>query len=386
MYATMGGQVNDEGQIANEEMTAEVISVDKDNAGKYLHTAEITKGTIRKGDKVTVRVDKAKRMATCRNHTSTHILQAALREVLGDHVQQKGSYVDSERLRFDFTHFNAMTKEEISKVEEIVNEKILEDLEVSTRVMKQKEARELGAMAFFDDKYGEEVRVVTIGDIDDPFSIEFCGGTHMKHSSQAGQFRIVSEQGIASGIRRIEAVTGKACYEQNREDRGRIEELAGTLKVNKDQLVKKSENLIAEVKSLEKEIAQIQKAAAGSAADDLIKNASEIGGVTAVIAKTDAQDAASLRDMADSIKDRLESGFVFLASDAGDKVLFVSMATKDAVSKGAHAGNVIKEAARIAGGGGGGRPDMAQAGGKDKSKIDEALSKAKEIVTAQLGG
>ncbi|HAW15898.1 MAG TPA: alanine--tRNA ligase [Clostridiales bacterium] len=386
MYATMGGQVNDEGQIANDDMAAEVISVDKDNAGKYLHTAEITKGTIRKGDKVTVRVDKAKRMATCRNHTSTHILQAALREVLGDHVQQKGSYVDSERLRFDFTHFNAMTKEEISKVEEIVNEKILEDLEVTTRVMKQNEARELGAMAFFDDKYGEEVRVVTIGDIDDPFSIEFCGGTHMKHSSQAGQFRIVSEQGIASGIRRIEAVTGKACYEQNREDRGRIEELAGTLKVNKDQLVKKSENLIAEVKSLEKEIAQIQKAAAGNAADDLIKNASEIGGVTAVIAKTDAQDAASLRDMADSIKDRLESGFVFLASDAGDKVLFVSMATKDAVSKGAHAGNVIKEAARIAGGGGGGRPDMAQAGGKDKSKIDEALSKAKEIVTAQLGG
>ena len=386
MYATMGGQVNDEGQIANDDMAAEVISVDKDNAGKYLHTAEITKGTIRKGDKVTVRVDKAKRMATCRNHTSTHILQAALRKVLGDHVQQKGSYVDSERLRFDFTHFNAMTKEEIAKVEEIVNEKILEDLEVSTRVMKQNEARELGAMAFFDDKYGEEVRVVTIGDIDDPFSIEFCGGTHMKHSSQAGQFRIVSEQGIASGIRRIEAVTGKACYEQNREDRGRIEELAGTLKVNKDQLVKKSENLIAEVKSLEKEIAQIQKAAAGNAADDLIKNASEIGGVTAVIAKTDAQDAASLRDMADSIKDRLESGFVFLASDAGDKVLFVSMATKDAVSKGAHAGNVIKEAARIAGGGGGGRPDMAQAGGKDKSKIDEALSKAKEIVTAQLGG
>ena len=386
MYATMGGQVNDEGQIANDDMAAEVISVDKDNAGKYLHTAEITKGTIRKGDKVTVRVDKAKRMATCRNHTSSHILQAALREVLGDHVQQKGSYVDSERLRFDFTHFNAMTKEEISKVEEIVNEKILEDLEVTTRVMKQNEARELGAMAFFDDKYGEEVRVVTIGDIDDPFSIEFCGGTHMKHSSQAGQFRIVSEQGIASGIRRIEAVTGKACYEQNREDRGRIEELAGTLKVNKDQLVKKSENLIAEVKSLEKEIAQIQKAAAGNAADDLIKNASEIGGVTAVIAKTDAQDAASLRDMADSIKDRLESGFVFLASDAGDKVLFVSMATKDAVSKGAHAGNVIKEAARIAGGGGGGRPDMAQAGGKDKSKIDEALSKAKEIVTAQLGG
>ncbi len=384
MYATMGGQVNDGGKISNDSFEADVISVDKDTASKYLHTIEITRGSVKAGMTVKIETDKARRMATCRNHTSTHILQAALRSVLGDHVQQKGSYVDPERLRFDFTHFSAMTEEEISEVEKIVNEKILEDLPVITRVMKQDEARDLGAMAFFDDKYGEEVRVVTVGDTEEPFSIEFCGGTHLKHSSQAGQFRIVSEQGIASGIRRIEAVTGKACYDMARSDREKIDELASTLKVGKDQLLKKSENLVAEVKALEKEIAQIQKAAAGNMADDILKSAEDINGTTAVIAKVDASDAASLRDMADSIRDRLENGFVFLAAEAGDKVLFVAMATESAVKAGAHAGNIIREAAKVAGGGGGGRPDMAQAGGKDVSKIGDALAKASEVLKTQI--
>ena len=384
MYATMGGQVNDGGKISNDSFEAEVIAVDKDNASKYLHTIEITRGSIKAGMTVKIETDRARRMATCRNHTTTHILQAALRSVLGDHVQQKGSYVDPERLRFDFTHFSAMSDEEINEVEKIVNEKILEDLPVITRVMKQDEARDLGAMAFFDDKYGEEVRVVTVGDTEEPFSIEFCGGTHLKHSSQAGQFRIVSEQGIASGIRRIEAVTGKACYDMARNDREKIDELASTLKVGKDQLLKKSENLVAEVKALEKEIAQIQKAAAGNKADDILKDAEDINGTKAVIAKVDAADAAALRDMADSIRDRLDNGFVFLAAESGDKVLFVAMATESAVKAGAHAGNIIREAAKVAGGGGGGRPDMAQAGGKDVSRIGDALAKAKEVLKTQI--
>jgi alanyl-tRNA synthetase len=326
-------------------------------------------------------------MATCRNHTSTHILQAALRSVLGDHVQQKGSYVDPEKLRFDFTHFAAMSDEEISKVEAIVNNAILEDMPVVTRVMKQDEARKLGAMAFFDDKYGDEVRVVSIGDdVDNAFSIEFCGGTHLKHTSQAGQLRIISETGTASGIRRIEAVTGKACYEMAVEDRETISKVAETLKVNKDQIVKKSENLLTDIKSLEKEIAQIQKAAAGNVAEEAVNSAITIGSTKVVIAKVDAPDAPSLRDMADQIRDRLDNGFVFLASAVDGKVLFTAMATKSAVDSGAHAGNVIKEAAKAAGGGGGGRPDMAQAGGKDVSKIDDALNAAKAAISSQIGG
>ncbi len=387
MYATMGGQVGDSGKIYSSDFEAVVVDVTKDNASKYLHTIEIKSGSIKAGTSAKIEVDKTTRMATCRNHTSTHILQAALRSVLGDHVQQKGSYVDPEKLRFDFTHFAALSDEEISKVESIVNNAILEDMPVVTRVMKQDEARKLGAMAFFDDKYGEEVRVVSIGDdLDNAFSIEFCGGTHLKHTSQAGQLRIISETGIASGIRRIEAVTGKACYEMAVEDRETISKVAQTLKVNKDQIVKKSENLLTDIKSLEKEIEKIQKAAAGNVAEEAVNAAVTIGSTKVVIAKVDAPDAPSLRDLADQIRDRLDNGFVFLASAAGDKVLFTAMATKSAVDSGVHAGNVIREAAKAAGGGGGGRPDMAQAGGKDVSKIDDALAAAKAAVTAQIGG
>ena len=387
MYATMGGQVADSGEIYSGDFKATVTGVTKDNANKYLHTVDITEGSVRSGAVVTVKTDRVSRLSTCRNHTSTHILQAALRSVLGDHVQQKGSYVDPDKLRFDFTHFAALSDEEISKVEKIVNDIILSDLPVITKVMKQDEARKLGAMAFFDDKYGDEVRVVSIGEEGaEQFSIEFCGGTHLKHTSQAGQFRIVSETGIASGIRRIEAVTGKACYEMSVADREVISETADTLKVNKDQIVKKSENLLSEIKTLEKEIEKIQKAAAGNVAEEAVSKAETIGSTKVVIAKVDAPDAPALRDMADQIRDRLDNGFVFLASAAGGKVLFTAMATQSAVSAGAHAGNVIKEAAKAAGGGGGGRPDMAQAGGKDVSKIDDALAAAKEALKAQIGG
>ncbi|MCQ2515585.1 MAG: alanine--tRNA ligase [Saccharofermentans sp.] len=383
LYATMGGQVCDNGKLTNDSLEAVVTNVEKDTASKYLHSIEVVSGSIKAGDDVKVTIDKERRLSTCRNHSTTHMLQSALRSVLGDHVEQKGSYVDSERLRFDFTHFSAMTAEEIAKVEDIVNSVILEDMPIVTREMPIDEARKLGAMALFGEKYGATVRVVSIGD---GYSVEFCGGTHLTQSSQAGQLRIISEAGVASGVRRIEAVTGKAAYELMKADRSTISDIASTLKVNKDQIVKKSESLLGDIKALEKEIASIKKAAAGNVADDLIKGASKVGSVDVVCAKVDAADAAELRDMADGIRDRLENGFVFLAAPSGDKVLFIAMASKNAVAAGAHSGNVIKEAAKVAGGGGGGRPDMAQAGGKDASKVDDALAKALEVLKAQIGG
>lgn len=383
LYATMGGQVCDNGKLTNDNLEAVVTNVEKDNTSKYLHSIEVVSGSIKAGDSVKASVDKERRLSTCRNHSTTHILQAALRSVLGDHVEQKGSYVDSERLRFDFTHFSAMTAEEIAKVEDIVNSVILEDMPIVTKEMPIEEARKLGAMALFGEKYGATVRVVSVGD---GYSVEFCGGTHLTQSSQAGQCRIISEAGVASGVRRIEAVTGKACYELMKADRSTIADVASTLKVNKDQIVKKSESVLSDIKNLEKELAAIKKAAAGNVADDLIKNATKIGAVDAVIAKVDAADAAELRDMADQIRDKLSNGFVFLASEAGDKVLFIAMASKDAVASGAHSGNIIREAAKICGGGGGGRPDMAQAGGKDASKISDALAKASEVLASQVNG
>ncbi len=383
LYATMGGQVCDNGKLTNDNLEAVVTNVEKDNTSKYLHSIEVVSGSIKAGDSVKASVDKERRLSTCRNHSTTHILQAALRSVLGDHVEQKGSYVDSERLRFDFTHFSAMTAEEIAKVEDIVNSVILEDMPIVTKEMPIEEARKLGAMALFGEKYGATVRVVSVGD---GYSVEFCGGTHLTQSSQAGQCRIISEAGVASGVRRIEAVTGKACYELMKADRATISDVASTLKVNKDQIVKKSESVLSDIKNLEKELAAIKKAAAGNVADDLIKGATKVGAVDAVIAKVDAADAAELRDMADQIRDKLTSGFVFLAAESGDKVLFIAMASKDAVAAGAHSGNIIREAAKVCGGGGGGRPDMAQAGGKDASKINDALSKASEVLASQVNG
>ena len=385
LYATMGGQVHDLGKITASGFEADVISVDKDAQGKYLHTLKITKGSVNSGSTVSVEVDKKNRLSVARNHTATHILQKALQEVLGDHVEQSGSYVASDRLRFDFTHSKAMTAEELDIVEKKVNEIILEDLPVVTRVMKLDEAKKLGAMALFGEKYGEEVRVVTVGDLDAPYSMEFCGGTHLRSSGQAGQFRIVSESGVAAGVRRIEAITGLACYEASKEDRKTITEIASVLKVNKDQIVKKSEQNVADIKSLEKELKEISKKASGDQAGKAVSEAKEINGFKAVVAQVECDDASALREIADGIRDKIGSGVVFLASVNGDKVLFVAMATQDAVKAGIHSGNIIREAAKACGGGGGGRPDMAQAGGKDTSKIGDALDVATKVINEQIG-
>ena len=386
LYATMGGQIHDEGKIFTSGFEAEVISVDKDAAGKYLHTLKVTKGTVSTGETVSIEVDKKNRLAIARNHTATHILLSALQKVLGDHVEQAGSYVGNDRLRFDFNNSQAMTAEEICKVEEMVNDVVLQALPVETKVLAIDEAKKLGATAIFGEKYGEVVRVVAVGGFDAPFDLEFCGGTHLTNSSQIGQFRIVSESGIAAGIRRIEAVTGARCYEMSKADRSLIDEAAAALKTPKDKIVERIEALHAEVKTLEKEIADIEKAKAGSFADSAVSSAKDIGGVKAVIASCDAADAAALRDTADKIRDKLDCGVVFLAANGGDKLLFTAMATKSANEKGAHCGNIIKEAAKVAGGGGGGRPDMAQAGGKDVSKLNEALAKAEEVLASQVNG
>jgi len=277
-----------------------------------------------------------------------------------------------------------MTAEEIAKVEEMVNDVVLQALPVETRVLGIEEAKKLGATAIFGEKYGEVVRVVAVGDFANPFDLEFCGGTHLSNSSQIGQFRIVSEAGIAAGIRRIEAVTGAKCYELNKADRALIDEAVSASKANKDTLVEKINALHAEVKTLEKALAEIEKAKAGSFADDAVKSAKDFGPVKAVVASCEASDAAALRDTADKIRDQLECGVVFLAAEGEGKLLFTAMATKSAVDSGVHCGNIIKEAAKVAGGGGGGRPDMAQAGGKDVSKLADALAKAEEMIRSQV--
>ncbi|WP_034448204.1 alanine--tRNA ligase [Butyrivibrio sp. AE2032] len=386
LYATMGGQIHDEGKISTAGFEADVISVDKDAQGKYLHTLKVVKGTVSTGGTVSIEVDKKNRLAIARNHTATHILLSALQKILGDHVEQAGSYVGNDRLRFDFNNSQAMTAEEIAKVEEMVNDVVLQALPVETKVLAIEDAKKLGATAIFGEKYGEVVRVVAVGGFEAPFDLEFCGGTHLTNSAQIGQFRIVSESGIAAGIRRIEAVTGERCYEMNKADRTLIDEATTALKTPKDKIVERIDALHAEVKSLEKELAEIEKAKAGSFADSAVSGAKDIGGVKAVIAACDAADAAAMRDTADKIRDKLDCGVVFLAANGGDKLLFTAMATKSAVDKGAHCGNIIKEAAKVCGGGGGGRPDMAQAGGKDVSKLADALAKAEEVLASQVNG
>ncbi len=385
LYATMGGQQHDIGRVSAGNFVADVISVDKDAAGKYLHTLKITSGSIEANSKdISIVSDATSRLSTCRNHTATHILQKALRMVIGDHVEQAGSFVSTDRLRFDFTHFASMTDEELDQVERIVNEHILANEEVITRVMKLEEARKLGAMALFGEKYGETVRVVTVGDLDNPFSMEFCGGTHLTNSNQVGQFRIISETGIASGVRRIEALTGIACYEANKEDRKLLSDVSSVLKTTKDLLVKKVEGLQSDIKSLEKEISSLNKAKASDEASKVIDSAIQVAGFNVVVADVESEDAASLRDMADGIKDKIGSGVVFLASKGNDKLIFTVMATADAIKAGVHSGNIVKQAASVAGGGGGGRPDMAQAGGKDISKLQDALDSAIATIKAQL--
>jgi alanyl-tRNA synthetase len=379
-FAASGGQTGDIGLIVTDNCRLSVQDTTKTPDGLILHAALVEEGSLHTGDLVTLQVDAANRLATARNHTATHLLHKALRLVLGDHVAQAGSAVSADRLRFDFGHYQPMTAEEKLAVEQLVNEVILRNDLVQTTVMGLEEARQTGAMALFDEKYGDEVRVVSIGG----FSRELCGGTHLRQSSEACLFRLVSEGGVAAGVRRIEGVTGLAAWQSVRQQEQLIQEAAGLLKTQIQELPHKIIQLIERSRQFEKELAAEQSRQSAAIADRLAAQAEEIDGIRLVVAILAMADAEQLRDAADRIRDQIDPGVVILATAVQGKVAFVAMAAPKAVQKGIHAGNLVKEAARLTGGGGGGRPDMAQAGGRDPDKIEEALKAARDMAIRQL--
>lgn len=379
-YATMGGQKGDFGVIVTKNGTFDVQETVKLPGGRIGHIGKVVSGSIAKGETATLEVSALNRSNTCRNHTATHLLQEALREVLGDHVEQSGSYQDGERTRFDFSHGQAMTAEEIKKVEAIVNEKIAEDLPVETKVMSLEEAKKTGAMALFGEKYGDTVRVVMIGD----FSRELCGGTHVGHTGDIASFKILSESGVAAGIRRIEAITGRNVTAYYQEMEEKLAETARILKTTPASLTERAEHLMAELKALQSENESLKSKAAKEALGDVMDQVVEVNGVKLLATKVSGVDMNGLRDLGDQLKAKIAEGVVVLMSDLDGKVNMVAMATDDAMKKGAHAGNLIKGIAALVGGGGGGRPNMAQAGGKNPAGIDEAITKSTEVLKEQI--
>lgn len=379
-YATMGGQKGDFGVIKTADGTFEVTDTVKVPGGRIGHIGKVVSGTIKKDAKADLSVSSLNRGNTCKNHTATHLLQEALREVLGDHVEQSGSYQDGERTRFDFSHGQAMTAEELKKVEEIVNAKIAEDLPVETKVMSLEEAKKTGAMALFGEKYGDTVRVVMIGD----FSRELCGGTHVGHTGEIASFKILSESGVAAGVRRIEAITGNnvTAYYQEMEDR--LNAVAGVLKTSPATLLDRAEHLMAEMKVLQSENESLKSKAAKDALGDVMNQVKEVKGIKLLAASVSGVDMNGLRDLGDQLKAKIGEGVIVLISDCDGKVNMVAMATQGAMDKGAHAGNLIKGIAALVGGGGGGRPNMAQAGGKNPAGIPDAIAKCEEVLAAQV--
>ena len=380
-YAESGGQVGDQGVIKTETGVVKVTNCVKVVGGKIAHMGEVTEGLVQVGEMACANIDVELRMASSRNHSATHLLHKALRTVLGTHVEQAGSYVSADRLRFDFTHFAAMTADEIKEVERLVNDAIFASYDVHTDEMSIDAARNRGAMALFGEKYGEVVRVVDMGG----YSIELCGGAHLKNTAQVGSFKILSENGVAAGVRRIEAVTGKEALKHYQAQEDEIKEICRLVKSTPDKLLSRLEQLLAEQKETAKELEKLKAKMAGGAADEMLSGKVEIGGVAVLAAEVKDMDGNALRTLGDQLKQKLGSGVVVLASGKDSKVNLMAMATDDVVKKGVHAGNIIKAAAAVCGGGGGGRPNMAQAGGKDASKIADALEKAKAVVAEQLG-
>ncbi|WP_024866711.1 alanine--tRNA ligase [Butyrivibrio sp. FCS014] len=379
-YGTMGGQVGDIGVIecacgARFEVL-ETIHV----AGRTAHVGQVKEGTFKVGSKVKLTVDAENRAKTCRNHSATHLLQKALREVLGDHVEQAGSYQDPDKTRFDFSHHQAMTKEELQKVEDLVNEKIAEALPVVTEEMTMEEAKKTGAMALFGEKYGDVVRVVKMGD----FSIELCGGTHVSNTSHVGIFKIVSESGVAAGVRRIEALTGSNARNYYKNVETRLEDAAKALKTNPADVTTQIKKLQEELKALKSENESLKSKEAKAALGDVTDQVEEVKGVKLLAVSMKGVDMNGLRDLGDQMKAKIGEGVVVLISEADGKVNLVTMATDEAMAKGAHAGNLVKAIAPKVGGGGGGRPNMAQAGGKNPAGIADALAEAKKVLSEQL--
>ena len=379
-YATMGGQEGDTGVISTANGIFRVEDTIKLRGGKYGHVGVMESGMISGGEEVTLKVDEQERKDTCKNHSATHLLQKALKTVLGAHVEQKGSLVNPTRLRFDFAHFQAMTAEEIAEVEALVNKEIQAALPVTTQVMGIEEAKKTGAMALFGEKYGDEVRVVSMGD----FSVELCGGTHVANTANITLFKIVSEAGVAAGVRRIEALTGNNVIEYYREMEENLHTIAKTLKTSPAEIPEKIAHLQKEVKELQSENESLKSKMAQDSLGNVMDQVVEVKGVKVLAAAVDGVDMNGLRDLGDQLKEKLGEGVVVLASAKDGKVSLLAMATQGAMDKGAHAGNLIKAAAAIVGGGGGGRPNMAQAGGKNPDKIPEAIAKVAELVEGQL--
>ena len=382
-YAEMGGQVADNGLLTGPECSLRVLDVKKTPKGYYVHTCVLESGIVKVGDHLNAQVDKEYRMSVCRNHTATHLLQAALREVLGDHVHQAGSYQDAEITHFDFTHFSAVTAEELARVQKIVNDKIFDSMNVTVQEMPVEEAKKLGAMALFGEKYGKVVRVVDI----EGWSTEFCGGTHVKNTAQIGGFKIVSESSVAAGIRRIEAVTGRNLLIRANLQEAMLHDVANTLKANNvTSLPVRAEAVMAENKAMSRELEELKAKIAASKVSSLFDNAEEVSGVKIASAYFTGTTGDTLRGMCDSIRDKAVNPCVaVLVGKTDDKITMAVTVNKLAQEKGLKAGVLVKEISAIAGGKGGGKPDFAMAGLKDETKIDEALAAVKGIVEKQLG-
>ncbi len=379
-YATMGGQEGDSGVIVTETAVFEVKDTIKLQGGKVGHVGVLTKGMLSVGETVTLRVDEKQRALTCKNHSATHLLQKALRMVLGSHVEQAGSLVTKDRLRFDFTHFQAMTREEIAKVEAIVNAEISASLPVVTKEMAIDEAKKIGAMALFGEKYGDVVRVVTMGD----FSMELCGGTHVSNTGMVSSFKIVSEAGVAAGVRRIEALTSDGLTAHYAHLEQELLDACAAAKATPDKLVSRIESLYAEIKALASENEKLKNQMAKDALGNVMDQVKEIKGVKLLAVSMKDVDMNELRNLGDQLKEKLGEGVVVIASVQGAKVNLMATATNAAIKSGAHAGNLIKGIAALVGGGGGGRPNMAQAGGKNPAGVEAALAKAAEVLESQI--
>ncbi len=379
-YATSGGQEADRGTITTGDGEFKVEDVVKLLGGKFGHIGHVTRGMIKTGDTVTLKVDPKNRSLSANNHSATHLLHKALRMVLGNHVEQAGSSVNADRLRFDFTHFSALTPEELGRVEEIVNEQIRKSLTVKAENMPIEEARKTGAAALFGEKYGDIVRVVSMGD----FSIEFCGGTHVGNTGAILAFKILFETGVAAGVRRIEALTAKGLMDYYHELENKLLEAAKLIKARPDNLAEKVSHLLSENKALHSELESLKSKLAKDAAKDILSQVTDVKGVKLLAAKVEGVDMNGLRDLGDQLKEKMGEGVILLASAAEGKVSLMAMATTKAMERGAHAGNLIKAAAALVGGGGGGRPNMAQAGGKNPEGISDALAKAAEVLESQL--
>ena len=376
----MGGQNADIGIISCEAGEFKVEDTVKLLGGKVGHIGKVVRGMFKVGDTVTLQVNAENRADTCKNHSATHLLQKALRTVLGTHVEQAGSFVNGDRLRFDFSHFSAMTKEELAQVEKIVNDKIAEALPVDTQIMSIEDAKKTGAMALFGEKYGESVRVVKMGD----FSTELCGGTHVANTGAITLFKIISESGVAAGVRRIEALTGNGVLKYYADMEKTLQDAAAVVKTNPAELVEKLTHLMSDMKALQSENESLKSKAAKEALGDVMDQVTEVKGVKLLAAKVSGVDMNGLRDLGDQLKAKLEEGVIVLISDVDGKVNMVAMATDGAMAKGAHAGNLIKGIAALVGGGGGGRPNMAQAGGKNPAGIDAAIAEAVKVLDGQI--